>query len=171
MGREQFDVTALARYKQSPIAFIEHVLCDPETGRPFVLSEAERQFLQHAFTLNEDGKLTFPELVFGAIKKSGKTTLASIIMLTMILLYGGRFAEGYCVANDYEQAASRVFAIVKRIVEASPLLRGAAKITADKVTFPALGATIMAIASDAASAAGGNPTISCFDELWGYVHE
>ena len=73
---------------------------------------------------------SYPELVFGAIKKSGKTTLAAIIMLTMILLYGGRFAEGYCVANDYGQAASRVFAIVKRIVEASPLLRGIAKLTA-----------------------------------------
>ena len=30
--------------------------------------------------------------------------------------------------------------------------------------FPALDATITAIASDAASAAGGNPTISCFDD-------
>ena len=75
----------------------------------------------------------------------------------MILIFGSRFAEGYCVANDYEQAASRVFAIVKRIVEASPLLRGAAKLTADKVTFPALGATIIAIASDAAGAAGCEP--------------
>ena len=146
-------------------------MCDPETGKPFVLSDAERRFLQHAFTLNDDGKLTYPELVFGAIKKSGKTTLAAIIMLVMILLYGGRFAEGYCVANDLEQAQSRVFAIVKRIIEASPLLRGIAKLTADKVTFPTLGATIIAIASDAASAAGANPTITCFDELWGYIRE
>ena len=29
----------------------------------------------------------------------------------------------------------------------------------------------LSIASDAASAAGGNPTISCFDELWGYTSE
>ena len=64
--------SALARWRADPIAFIEHVLCDPETGKPFVLSEAERQFLQHAFTLNEDGKLTYPELVFGAIKKVGQ---------------------------------------------------------------------------------------------------
>jgi hypothetical protein len=111
--------------------------------------------------------LLYPELVFGAIKKSGKTTLAAIIMLTMILLYGGRFAEGYCVANDLEQAQSRVFAIIRRIIEASPLLREITKLTADKVIFPALDATIIAIASDAASAAGANPTIVCFDELWG----
>ena len=81
-------------------------------------------FFKLAFQLDDNGRLKYPELVFGAIKKSGKTTLAAIIMLTMILLYGGRFAEGYCVANDLEQAQSRVFAIVKRIIEASPLLRG-----------------------------------------------
>ena len=169
--RETLDTASLARWRSDPIAFVEHVLCNPETGRPFVLSEAERWFLKFAFTLDERGRLKYPELVFGAIKKSGKTTLAAIIMLTMVLLYGGRFAEGYCVANDYEQAASRVFAMIKRIVEASPLLRGIAKLTTDRVTFPALGATIIAIASDAAGAAGANPTISCFDELWGFVSE
>ena len=144
---------------------------DPETGKPFVLSNAERAFLSLAFTIGDDGRLLYPEMTFGAIKKSGKTTLAAIIMLTMVLLYGGRFAEGYCVANDLEQAQSRVFLQVKRIVEASPLLKHEAKLTADRVVFPALDATIMAIASDAASAAGSNPTISCFDELWGYTSE
>ena len=35
------------------------------------------------------------------MKKSGKTTFAAIVvMLTLILLYGGRYAEGYAVAND-----------------------------------------------------------------------
>ena len=165
------DATTLARFKRDPIAFIEHVLCDPETGEAFVLSEAERWFLKFAFQLDNNGRLKFPELVFGAIKKSGKTTLAAIIMLVMILLYGGRFAEGFCVANDLEQAQSRVFAIIRRIIEASPLLRAIAKLTADKVSFPALDATIIAIASDAASAAGANPTIVVFDELWGFSRE
>jgi phage terminase large subunit-like protein len=168
---ETLTPSALARWRSDPIAFIESVLNDPESGKPFVLNDAERQFLQHAFTLNDNGRLLYPELVFGAPKKSGKTTLAAIVMLTMILLYGSRFAEGYALANDYEQAQSRVFAIVKRIIEASPLLRAIAKLTSDRVTFPALGATIIAIASDAASAAGANPTISCFDELWGFASE
>jgi phage terminase large subunit-like protein len=43
--------------------------------------------------------------------------------------------------------------------------------TADRVTFPGLDATIIALASDAASAAGANPVITCFDELWGYTSE
>ena len=49
--------------------------------------------------------------------------------------------------------------------------RHGAKLAADRITFQALDASITAIASDAASAAGGNPTISCFDELWGYTSE
>ena len=165
------DHSVIDQWRADPIAFVEAALCDPETGEPFVLLEAERQFLRLAFQLNEAGKLKYPELVFGAIKKSGKTTLAGIIVLVMILLFGGRFAEGYCVANDLEQAQSRVFMMIKRICEASPLLSPEAVITANKITFPALGATITALASDYAGAAGGNPTITCFDELWAVTSE
>jgi phage terminase large subunit-like protein len=168
---ETLTTASLARWRADPISFIETILRDPESGEAFVLSGAERWFLKFAFTLDDNGRLKFPEMCFGAIKKSGKTTLAAIIMLVMVLLHGGRFAEGYCAANDLEQAVSRVFIMVKRIIEASPLLRAIAKLTQDKVVFPALDATIIAIASDAASAAGANPTIVCFDELWGYVSE
>jgi hypothetical protein len=66
----------------------------------------------------------------GAPKKSGKTGFAALYMLTMVLLFGGRFAEGYALANDLEQAQSRVFQAIKRIVEASPLLKREAKVTA-----------------------------------------
>src|SRR5262245_22178027 len=93
------------------------------------------------------------------------------IMLTIVLLYGGHYAEAYCVANDLEQAQGRVFAMIKRIIEVSPELRREAKLTQDRITFPALNATIAAIASDAGSAAGSNATISCFDELWAYTSE
>ena len=68
-------------------------------------------------------------------KKSGKTTLAALIVLVMVLLRSdGRFAEGYCVANDFEQAQSRVFTVIRRIVEVSPLLKREARITADRIS-------------------------------------
>jgi hypothetical protein len=60
--------------------FIERVLIDPATGKPFVLLDAERWFLKFAFTLDADGRLMFPELIYGAIKKSGKTTFAAVIV-------------------------------------------------------------------------------------------
>ncbi|MGA2843092.1 MAG: terminase large subunit [Steroidobacteraceae bacterium] len=159
----------LARWRADPIKFIEQVLINPETKKPFVLLEAERTFLKYAFATGEDGRLLYPEQIFACPKKSGKTTFAAIYAITMVLLFGGSYAEVICAANDHDQAMGRVFAAVKRIVECSPLLRAEAKITANKITIA--GAAIGAIPSNYASAAGSNPVLSIFDELWAYRSE
>jgi hypothetical protein len=91
---------ALRRWRANPISFITEVLHDPETGKPFELNDAECEFLAKAFELDHRGRLKHPELVFAAIKKSGKTALAAMILLTMVLLFGGSFAEGIVVANE-----------------------------------------------------------------------
>ena len=49
------------------------------------------------------------------------------------------------------------------------MLAAGAKLLADKITVA--GATILAIPSNYASAAGANPCISVMDELWGFVSE
>jgi len=162
------DPRSLARWRRNPVSWIETHLIDPETGKAFKLLPAEKEFLKLALAIV---RLLYPELIFGAIKKSGKTGFASIFVLALLLLFGGPYAEAYIAANDFEQAQSRVFEMIRRIVEASPLLRGEAKISADRITFAATGATIRVLASDFASAAGGHPTISVFDELWGYASE
>jgi phage terminase large subunit-like protein len=161
--------TKLARYRADPVAFIEAVLIDPETGRPFVLLNAERAYLKAAFTTGADGRLLFPELIYSCPKKSGKTTFAAIFVITLVVLFGGTYSEAICAANDHEQAMGRVFAAIKRIVECSPLLRTQAKITADRISIA--GAIISAIPCNYASAAGSNPNVSVFDELWAYGSE
>jgi phage terminase large subunit-like protein len=50
-------------------------------------------------------------------------------------------------------------------------LRAEANITQARIEFPALKATIQAIGADYAGAAGGNPCIAVFDELWAYSTE
>ena len=167
----QLDAAALARWRASPELFVEQVLYDPETKRPFVLLDAERAFMQLAFKTDAQGRLLYPEQVFSAGKKSGKTTFAALHCLTTTLLFGGAYPEATLVANDLEQAQGRVFEQVKRIVQCSPLLRTEARITSDTITFPVISATICAIASDYAGAAGGNQCISCFDELWAFTSE
>jgi Phage Terminase len=154
-----------------PVEFIERVLVNPEDGQSFTLTEAERVFLEHAFLEDQDGRLAYPELLYSAPKKSGKTTFAAMVTLYVIVVLGGRFAEALCIANDLEQASSRVFQAIRRIIEASPLLKHeAVAINGGRIEF-ADGATIQPIASDAASAAGPNPSIVTFDELWGYTSE
>jgi hypothetical protein len=92
-----------ARWRADPCGFIEGHFYDPETGKPFVLLDAERAFLTHAFKLDEQGRLLYPEQVYSCPKKSGKTGFAALHTLTTILLYGGRFAEGVCCANDLDK--------------------------------------------------------------------
>jgi phage terminase large subunit-like protein len=163
--------TNLTRWRQTPIKFVEQVLCDPETKRPFTLLPAERAFLQEAYKTDKHGRLLYPEQVYSCPKKSGKTTFAAIHTLTTILLFGGSYPEATLCANDEEQARGRVFEMCRRIVECSPLLRSEANITQSRIDFPALHATISAVGADYASAAGGNQNISVFDELWAYRSE
>jgi hypothetical protein len=66
------------RWRRNPILFIERHLINPETGAPFKLLDAEKRFLRLALTLGPDGRLLYPEMVFGAIKKSGKSAFAAI---------------------------------------------------------------------------------------------
>jgi hypothetical protein len=167
----EIDAASLARWRGSPVLFVEEVLRDPETKRPFVLLPAERMFLQHSFERWDDGRLVYPEQIYACPKKSGKTTFAALHALIMTILFGEHFPEAVLVANDYEQAQGRVFEMVKRIVEASPALRREAKVTGNRITFPALNAVISPIASDYAGAAGGNQCISVFDEVWAYTSE
>src|SRR5439155_7051942 len=117
------------------LAFIREVLRDPETGAPFVLYPAQERFLRKALTLTPDGRLRYPELLYAAPKKSGKTATAAMIVLYVVIVLGGPFAEGYVCANDYEQAQGRGVQAIVRILEASPLLRDAVKITTSKVEF------------------------------------
>jgi phage terminase large subunit-like protein len=173
MTAATFDMSlaALARWRASPISFVQEVLHDPETKKPFELLPAERAFLAHAFQLDASGRLLYPEQVYSCPKKSGKTTFAALHVLTLTLLFGGAYPEATCCANDQEQARGRVFEMVRRIVEASPVLKREARVTESRITFPAFDATITAIASDAGSAAGGNQSIAVFDELWAYTSE
>ena len=58
------DHRALKRWRADPIAFVEEVLIDPESGKPFKLLPAERSFLKPAFTTRPDGRLLYPEQVY-----------------------------------------------------------------------------------------------------------
>lgn len=161
--------TKLAQWRADPIRFIEEVLINPETGRPFELLDAERCFLEHAFRIGEDGRLLYSEQIYSCPKKSGKTTFAAIYVITLVLLFGGAYPEAIIAANDFEQSIGRVFAAIKRIIDRSPLLHKEARITADRIMI--VDAVITAIPSNYASAAGSNQSVAVFDELWGYNRE
>jgi len=165
---DKIGAAAKAQWLRDPCAFIRKVLINPETGKSFELYPAQERFLREALTLTPDGTLPYSELLYSTPKKGGETATTAMAMLYVIIVLAGPYGEGYCCANDFEQAQGRVFAAITRIIEKSPLLKGSAKITGDKILFPSTGSTITAIASHYASAAGSNPSFITFDELWAY---
>ena len=158
----------LARWQADPALFIETQLIDPMTNKPYVLLPSQREFIKYAFKIDEvSGRLVYPEQIYSCGRKGGKTAFSGLMMLTAVLLFGGRYGEGYAASNDLEQSIGRVFQAVARIVQSSPLFSDAV-VLRDKILFPSFGDSfIAAIASDAAGAAGHNASWISFDELWG----
>jgi phage terminase large subunit-like protein len=151
------------RWHRDPIAFITQCLRDPETNQPFKLYPQEIAFLRRGFTLTSTGELPYPELLFSAPKKSGKTALAAWAALYVAAIIGGPWSEVYALANDLEQSTSRVWEACRRLVAASPFLRGLAKVANGRITFRSTGSFIQACASDYAGFAGANPSLCVFD--------
>ena len=168
---EALEQSALERWRNDPAEFITEVLRDPETGKPFILLDAEKEFLKCAYALDADGRLLYPDNGVRSAKEIRQDRIRGDARAYHGAYLRRPFAEGYVIANDLEQSQGRVFQAVRRIVEKSPLLLREARVTQYRIEFPATGAAITAIASDYAGAAGANPTISCFDELWGYTSE
>jgi phage terminase large subunit-like protein len=162
--------TAVARWWRDPVSFITEALRD-ENGRPFRLYPEQQEFIRRGFTLTTDGRLPYPELVYGAIKKSGKSTMGGMLAIFVAAVLGGPWAEVFVVANDLDQSRGRVWEAAKRIVENSPLLRGSARITLNRIEFRSTGSYIEAVPSDYASLAGINPSLVIVDEAWAFFTE
>jgi phage terminase large subunit-like protein len=103
-------------------------------------------------------------LCFSAGKKSCKTALAAIIAIFTGLYLSPQRGEIYALANDLDQAQSRVFKAIATILTASPLLKRSASITANKIIFKSTGTTITAVPNDYRGFAGANPVLNIADE-------
>ena len=80
-------------------------LINPETVRPFSCSLPS---VSSSSTHSPSGRrpADLPRAVYWAIKKSGKTTFAAMHVLTTLLVFGGRFAEGYCSPTTLSRRAA-----------------------------------------------------------------
>jgi phage terminase large subunit-like protein len=170
-GSKPAQGSAIGRWKRDIVAFITEVLVDAETGEPFQLYPEQVNFLRRAFELTPGGRMRHTELVFSAGKKAGKTGLAAMIVIFAAVCLAGAGGEIYLLANDLEQSQSRVFKAVVLILQASPLLKRSADITANRITFRSTGTTIQAVANDYQGFAGANPTLNVYDELAYYTSE
>lgn len=107
-------------------------------------------------------------LLVSTVKKTGKTTLTSLITCWRWLTIP---SVHFIVANDASQVEELQFNIIAGMIQRHPILRKYSKVTRDTITFTPTGSRIVSLPMDAAGAAGANFASVSFSELWGYRYE
>lgn len=145
----------------------------PETQRPMSLLPHQSAILNYAFDQNRD----FQTIVYSTVKKSGKTTIASLAARWIVENWEP-FSEVYCLANDLEQARGRIYQKALQSIELDPNynpvrreLPGKWKIIERQATYLPKKSILRAVSSDYKGEAGSNATATFWSEGWGYTSE
>jgi hypothetical protein len=145
----------------------------PETTAPIKLTAHQAVFLRMA----NDPTLDLVNILYSTIKKSGKTAIAGV-QGRYKAEFSGNKAEVYFVAHDKEQAHDRAYESAKTSIELDPTYDKSRRLHNPKwriverqsVHVPT-GSIMRAIASDHEGAAGGNPSLTLWTELWAFKLE
>jgi phage terminase large subunit-like protein len=159
----------MARYEHDPVAFIDDFIRVNERGQPFHLFDHQREILRAAFVFDDEGRLPWDTLVYSTRKKGGKTTINA--GLTAWWAFTAEAPnELFVLANDQEQAQSRVFSAAARLITRNHQLASSATVEAKRIVL-SNDSEIRALASEYAGAAGSNHGLTSWDELWAYSSE
>lgn len=158
----------LARYAHNPAGFIDRFIKHDEKGRAFHLAPHQRRVLDRVMLWDENGRLLLKILLWGEMKKSGKTFLAAALVVWWA--FTNPNTEVICAANDLDQSVGRVFKTLVSILKQNAALAQSARIRSEDVLF-SNGTTVTAIASDYKGAAGSRHSLVVYDELWGFSLE
>lgn len=142
-----------------------------ETGYPIVLRGHQKTWLRWA------DKCGCTTLVYSTVKKSGKTAINGVYSRYRAQ-YSGNRSEIYFIANDKEQAKDRAYESAKTSIELTPgyidakrTLPGQWRIVEKQARHLPTGSIMQALAGEYEGAAGGNPTLTSWTELWGFTSE
>ena len=137
---------------------------------PIILEPHQKAILRHVFTPNNRGRYPYSTVVYSCVKKSGKTTLAALVMGWAADTWPGP-VEIFSCANDEEQAISRAFENLQELARSNP--RIAARAAAIKKTIQwNNGTKVQVLSGDYAGAAGSQKqALVVFDELWSFRSE
>lgn len=159
----------LRRYNTDIMAFLEDQYVLPETGKTIVLEQWQKdEILRPLFyDLNPDGTRKYTLALLSMPKKNGKSSLAAGIAL-WFMFAGEPYGEVIIAANNLDQASLIIYSKVKAAFLANPRLKACARLYKRHIEMRATGTVCRPLAHKYETAAGVNPTLVLFDELWGF---
>lgn len=159
----------LRLYNTDIIRFLEDQYVLPETGKCIVFEDWQKDLILRPlfYDLNPDGTGKYTLALIGMPKKNGKSTLAAGVGLWR-LFAGDKYGEIVIAANDLDQASMVIYNKIKNAIRLNPTLASSARVYKDRIEMRSTGTTCRPIAHQYETAAGLNPSLVLFDELWGF---
>lgn len=161
----------ISKYAKGDIsAFLEEQYVPPETRRTIELEWWQKEWILDPIfhTMKAPGKRQFNVALCGIPKKNGKSSLAAGIAVYE-LLCGVPAGEVIIAANDKDQASMIIYTKMRQSIALNPNLKRAARLLKSRIEVPSTGTIGRCIAHNHETAAGLNPTLTIFDELWGFT--
>lgn len=157
------------QYNKDIIAFLEEQYICAETGKLIVLEQWQKdEILTPLFyDLNPDGTRKYSLALIGMPKKNGKSTLLGGIG-TWSCFASEPHGEVIVAANNLDQASMIIYDKIRTAIRDNPNLSASAKLLKGMIVMKSTGTTCRPIAAKYETAAGVNPTLVLFDELWGF---
>lgn len=139
-------------------------------GRTIELQPVQKAVLREFFRIRR-GRFVYRTGLYSTIKKSGKTTIAALVMQWAAETWG-EMKELFHMGNKLTQAQARAFKIVERSIRWSPKTkRDQWEIAATKMKYKPTGSFIQALPVNAAGEAGGHQALTTWTEFHGYIYE
>lgn len=148
-----------------PISWIREYFRVPETAdHRLILAPYQERCLSEVLCQDQNGLFPYSVILWSDIKKSIKSTLAAAVALW--LGYSRPWGQVLIVANDLNQADSRVGFYLRRAIEMNTALRHECQIRNYKVILPNR-TRIESVPIDPSGEAGANADGVIWSELWG----
>lgn len=129
------------------------------------LADYQRAVLREAMRRDESGKFIYDLVLWSDIKKSAKSTIAAAVTLFRAL--NTPWGSFKIVANDLEQANSRVFYYLNRAVALNPAIKARVAAKQYRLSIEDMHSQIQAVPIDPSGEAGANDDFIEFTELHG----
>lgn len=157
------------QYNTDVIAFLEEQYIVPETGKLIVLEEWQKEEILRPlfYDLLPDGRRRYTLALVGIPKKNGKSTIAAGIGLWFCFA-GEPHGEVIIAANNLDQASLIIYEKIRAAFKANPNLLRSTRLLKSGIEMKGSGTVCRPIAHKYQTAAGVNPTLVLFDELWGF---
>lgn len=139
------------------------------SGKPFLLEPWQKKLFDELLgTKMEDGRRQYDTAYWTMGRKQGKSSLAAVLGLYMLLLDGEEGAEIAVAAGDRAQAGI-LFDMAKRFIESCPSVARHCKLYRNSIAVPKTSSRFITVSSDAGTAHGLNLSCAIIDEC--HVHK